>query len=507
MINSELVKKYFPYVKVEDLTEHSLEVIAAKGFEENKELFNMAKSTTEAYARDIKQFVKYLGEKNVINDVCKISISHVKGFLSSSKVNNNTRHRKKNALSAAVFKEAINAGFIISNPCSAIKLPPKSKNQRRAYITNYGMLNKFLFADISVKGYSKYLIYVLRLVFLVTGSRISKIRLLRWKHIDLKNKNIYIYDDKNTNKKNTKNGLDRIIPIPNQLAAALESIQNENPDAFVFSQQNGRPIGKVACRECISRAAEIAEIELEGEENLTSHCFRHNISSHLNDLGANFVQIAEFLGHKNAFDFNFEVTSNYVHSNKDKLRQYIQKYTDLIFAAKGYDDEEIFSWETKVKEEENEFGESQDSSKDCGYWDDLDADEIFGWETKVKEEENEFGESQDSSEDCGYWDDLDADEIFGWETKAEEEENEFGESQDSSEDWGEWDDLDDDEIFGSETKVEEEKNNLGQFKVEDKNLENIIESLLSEKIEKVISNTIEVLIKEKFEQKFNTKVS
>ena len=172
----------------------------ARFFRKSKELRGMSESTISAYTGDLRQFLKFLKSNNISSDVRDITPGHIESFLISLDVSNNTRHRKKNFISA-VFEEAIRMGYITTNPARSVQIKRKVVSTRKTFIESHKVVKELLINGNNVKGYNEEVLYAVKVLLFFTGVRISEAIKLYWEHLDFEKMLISIYDSKNTKEK------------------------------------------------------------------------------------------------------------------------------------------------------------------------------------------------------------------------------------------------------------------------------------------------------------------
>ena len=125
-----------------------------------------------------------------------------------------------------------------------------------------------------------------------TAMRRSELLNLRWEDIN--------YDERTLCIKNTKNSLDRVIPLTRRAMALLKSkLDNEVP--FRLQPDSITQAFKKAC----TRA---------GIENFRLHDLRHEAISRLFEWGLSVPQVATISGHQ-----DYRMLARYVHLHRFEL--------------------------------------------------------------------------------------------------------------------------------------------------------------------------------------------
>lgn len=94
----------------------------------------------------------------------------------------------------------------------------------------------------------------------------------------------------------------RYVPMTVRLAAALRDHRHLR-NRCVLCQKNGRPLTQKIVRNCVRRAAWLAQVPREGV-----HVLRHTFCSHLTMRGAPAKAIQELAGHQ-----DLATTQRYMH--------------------------------------------------------------------------------------------------------------------------------------------------------------------------------------------------
>lgn len=143
-----------------------------------------------------------------------------------------------------------------------------------------------------------------------TGGRITEMKNLKLKDVDLENSVLHIIEGKGRK--------DRDVPISRTLHEILtnylENIRDHDDietDFFFAIPKSGSISGNY-----VNRLLKEAVIELSWEKHITAHVLRHSFGTNLLEKGASLVSIQKLLGHA-----NLTVTSRYLHQDKDKLTE------------------------------------------------------------------------------------------------------------------------------------------------------------------------------------------
>ncbi len=136
------------------------------------------------------------------------------------------------------------------------------------------------------------------------GLRISEIRDLKVKDIDLEELTVHI--------KNAKGKKDRITVFPEKLKTDFQNlIAGKNKDEFVFNSSHGGKLTTRSFQAVFHKALIKANIKKEA----TFHSLRHSFATHLLENGTDVKYVQELLGHA-----NIRTTQIYTQVTNPKLK-------------------------------------------------------------------------------------------------------------------------------------------------------------------------------------------
>lgn len=159
------------------------------------------------------------------------------------------------------------------------------------------------------------------LVLLLTGLRKTEAATLTWKDVDLKEKTLTIID--------TKNRDDHMLPLSNYLYQLLLSRWQERSNEYVFPGQTGK--GRlIDCRDSIAKVIE------ESGSPFTLHDLRRTFITTAEQLDLPYYALKRLLNHKLAAD----VTSSYIVTDVERLRDPMQKITNELLSRCGVKNDE-----------------------------------------------------------------------------------------------------------------------------------------------------------------------
>jgi integrase len=208
---------------------------------------------------------------------------------------------------SAVFKFARDRGYFNENPCSNVSSLTENSSNTGRMLEDYE--RKRLLEACKQSSYSQ--LYALVLMGLTTGARRGEILRLCWSDIDFSRREAYLSD--------TKNGSDRVIPLPEVTSAELARFR-EIGDGLVFPCDRGRGKAKNIRKdwETALRKARIT--------NFRFHDLRHTAASMLVMGGATLHDTGEILGHRCA-----QTTKRYAHLSNDHKRSVSDSVFTKVF--------------------------------------------------------------------------------------------------------------------------------------------------------------------------------
>ena len=148
-------------------------------------------------------------------------------------------------------------------------------------------------------------------ISLQCGLRFSEIASLRWQHIDMNNKTLFLVD--------TKNSKSRVVFMTSNIHSIFESIPEGKKNDLVFPDQNGAVMKRIS--PAFFRAVDQLGLNAGVDDRRLKVCFhtlRHSFASRLIASGADMPSVRDLLGHK-----DFTMLSRYSHSGENARREAI----------------------------------------------------------------------------------------------------------------------------------------------------------------------------------------
>ncbi len=200
--------------------------------------------------------------------------------------------------------------WIGSNPCKSVKRF-KEPDGRVRFLTDkeVGRLLKAVDARLDRDGNPKRDFQLFVRIALFTGARRGEVAGLEWRDLDLRHKRVTF--------RNTKNGTDRTVPMPDILVEAVKAygkVRPIDPAARLFPH-NFRFDWR----------------EVQGVlPNFRFHDTRHNVASQLAMSGASLLDIATVTGHK-----TLAMVKRYSHLSDDHVRERLEQAAAKIAPKKS----------------------------------------------------------------------------------------------------------------------------------------------------------------------------
>ena len=154
---------------------------------------------------------------------------------------------------------------------------------------------------------------VLYRVAIYTGLRAGELAGLHWRDVDFKRRILTVR--RSYDRKYTKGGRIRRVPILDPLMPVLREWKRRHPGTLVFTNQRGNLLGPSsrAFQEVLHRVLDRAEFdspEINGKRQwyITFHDLRHTFASHWVMNGGDVFKLQKILGHR-----SIEMTMRYAH--------------------------------------------------------------------------------------------------------------------------------------------------------------------------------------------------
>jgi integrase len=217
------------------------------------------------------------------------------GYVQPGTINNEL------ALLSRVFTMAVDAGQLLSNPCSRVRRL-RCDNVRERHLSREEEEDLLAHvADRQVRAVVE--------VALGTGMRMGEVRSLEWSRVDFSRGRLLVT--------NTKTGKDRFVPMSVHVTAVLEALWAEGSDSplvFPGPKKSHLPVSKSHVWGVYKRAC--ADAGLKG---LRFHDLRHTAATRMAEHGSQMRDIQAVLGHA-----NITMTARYTHPSDEGMRRAVE---------------------------------------------------------------------------------------------------------------------------------------------------------------------------------------
>ena len=267
--------------------------------------------TTEAYARDLSQFLSFFSEMSTLSSLQTLPISDFRRFISAHKnLNKTSLCRKLSAIRN--FYNWLDKKGIIHNPAiSILNSPKKGKHLPRALDIPQALdlINET--PNFSDENWLKLRDIAIFTLLYGCGLRIS----------EAINTNIGDFDNKDFLRIKGKGNKERIVPL---LPIVNQAINNYL-EACPYKQQPGEAVflgarGERISPRIIQRQMEKIRNYMGLPQNITPHSLRHSFATHLLAAGTDLRSIQELLGHS-----SLSTTQRYTEVEISHLQKEYQK--------------------------------------------------------------------------------------------------------------------------------------------------------------------------------------
>lgn len=288
----ELVREYIDYLKVE------------RGLSEN---------TLESYGRDLKQYLGYLKNHNVvmISDTTKTTIIAYLFYLQKRGKASATISRSLASI-RSFYQYLINEQYLKKDPTLNLESPKMEKKLPKVMtIKEVDLLLKQPDTREPLGLRDKAMLELLY----ATGIRVSEMIFLNIDNINLEMGYLRCMG---------KGSKERVVPIGNIASKAIneyllkgrQKILKNISEPALFVNHYGNRLTRQGFWKIIKSYAEKANIN----KKITPHTLRHSFATHLLENGADLRSVQEMLGHS-----DISTTQIYTHLTKKKIREIYEK--------------------------------------------------------------------------------------------------------------------------------------------------------------------------------------
>ena len=265
---------------------------------------NYSSHTIESYKQDLMEYLDYLHENNI--KLFKISYDQIREYLKylNNKQDVNATISRKISTMRGFYKYLQNNNKIETNPFSLINLPKKDKKLPRFFF--YNELEELFNTPKLNTPLGQRDRLILEMLY-ATGVRVS----------ELVNIKITDISSDNTIKILGKGNKERIVRFGDYCAEILKMYLNDghyklnSSSEYLFLNNNGGQLTDRGVRYLLDKIISKTTIE----KKISPHMIRHSFATHLLNEGCDILTVQELLGHE-----SLTATSIYTHITNDRLK-------------------------------------------------------------------------------------------------------------------------------------------------------------------------------------------
>ena len=275
---------------------------------------NLSPRTLEAYQRDLKHYLSFIVDKDIIS-LSNISQMHIREYIRSlnekglaassiARIFSSIRSYHK-FLSAENYVNE-NPTLILTSPKAPKKLPHVLMEEEISAIIN---------AIVETFQYSKRDKAIIEMLY-SCGLRVSELCALSLNNLYLNDDMIRIMG---------KGSKERLLPVGGRAKNFLNDylihcrpgIQKDKGSSSVFLSRNGNPLTRAMINNILRKWSQVAGIS----KSVSPHTLRHSFATHLLEGGADLRFVQALLGHS-----DISTTQIYTHLDKHHLKEVYQTH-------------------------------------------------------------------------------------------------------------------------------------------------------------------------------------
>ena len=275
---------------------------------------NLSPRTLEAYQRDLKHYLSFIVDKDIIS-LSNISQMHIREYIRSlnekglaassiARIFSSIRSYHK-FLSAENFVNE-NPTLILTSPKAPKKLPHVLMEEEISAIIN---------AVVETFQYAKRDKAIIEMLY-SCGLRVSELCALSLNNLYLNDDMIRIMG---------KGSKERLLPVGGRAKNFLNDylihcrpgIQKDKGSSSVFLSRNGNPLTRAMINNILRKWSQVAGIS----KPVSPHTLRHSFATHLLEGGADLRFVQALLGHS-----DISTTQIYTHLDKHHLKEVYQTH-------------------------------------------------------------------------------------------------------------------------------------------------------------------------------------
>ena len=275
---------------------------------------NLSPRTLEAYQRDLKHYLSFIVDKDIIS-LSNISQMHIREYIRSlnekglaassiARIFSSIRSYHK-FLSAENYVNE-NPTLILTSPKAPKKLPQVLMEEEISAIIN---------AVVETFQYAKRDKAIIEMLY-SCGLRVSELCALSLNNLYLNDDMIRIMG---------KGSKERLLPVGGRAKNFLNDylihcrpgIQKDKGSSSVFLSRNGNPLTRAMINNILRKWSQVAGIS----KSVSPHTLRHSFATHLLEGGADLRFVQALLGHS-----DISTTQIYTHLDKHHLKEVYQTH-------------------------------------------------------------------------------------------------------------------------------------------------------------------------------------
>ena len=275
---------------------------------------NLSPRTLEAYQRDLKHYLSFIVDKDIIS-LSNISQMHIREYIRSlnekglaassiARIFSSIRSYHKFLSAENYVKE--NPTLILTSPKAPKKLPHVLMEEEISAIIN---------AVVETFQYAKRDKAIIEMLY-SCGLRVSELCALSLNNLYLNDDMIRIMG---------KGSKERLLPVGGRAKNFLNDylihcrpgIQKDKGSSSVFLSRNGNPLTRAMINNILRKWSQVAGIS----KSVSPHTLRHSFATHLLEGGADLRFVQALLGHS-----DISTTQIYTHLDKHHLKEVYQTH-------------------------------------------------------------------------------------------------------------------------------------------------------------------------------------
>ncbi|MCH7963737.1 MAG: site-specific integrase [Bacteroidetes bacterium] len=269
-----------------------------------------SKAYIQSSNSSLTAFMKFVGDI----PLSKIDMRMAEGFV--------LNHFKRSQYSAALHYRNLKAAFnkfllwkyIVENPFVQVKLPRMHK-PKPTYLTPAEL--QIILGNTSAAYLKDIFVFAFN-----SGLRLGELLNLKWNAVDLKKRVVTV---RNTPEFNTKNKMDRVIPINQELFIVLKNrypkVIDYKLNEYVFWKVKGVKLNNDFVSKQFKKVVRASALD----NKIHFHTLRHSFASQLAQKDVSLYVIQKLLGHNSII-----TTQTYSHLNIDTLRNATDKLSIVV---------------------------------------------------------------------------------------------------------------------------------------------------------------------------------